>query len=57
MLRNWCNPISYYKQLQMGMETEHWLTLPNTKRQLRKTEVTAVSHLGGLQSQQMYKTF
>ena len=32
----------------MGMESEHRLTLPNTRRQVRKTELTAVSQLGGL---------
>ena len=50
MIRNWCNPISHYTKLWMGMESEHWLTLPNTRCQVWKTELTAVSQLGGLQS-------
>ena len=55
MIRNWCNPISHYTQLQIGMESEHWLTLPNTRHQVQKTELTAVSQLGGLQSQQILR--
>ena len=35
----------------MRMESEHRQNLPNTRRQVRKTELTAVSQLGGLQSQ------